>query len=582
MMDFTDARKLAFEYNSKNNPIKILSPEEKLELGITFPYEVWELETEIELTNNRQETILLYITFDFDFPLSFPKIYLSEEFYERSKYLPHVTNRNICVVDPDFSSANFEAPHITVKKCIELAKKILQDGLKGGNLKDFEDEFLSYWEHQYHNEEQLVRRSYSILNGPITGRNVGVVYYQDKFGLFSFFVHNYNDEYTQLKENLKNIGITAVDYPAFYLGTWQLEKPPFHIEYKQIIELTKSKGSDIFREFKKFINKSDFPKFLFFSRTIKDIEYLFGLVVGTLDTNRAGFQPNHLKHFDIMASFDSHKLAQRMLPVNIASKRLSMRTEGKIDEKEGFDVVIAGIGSVGSNLIHFLNSLKIDNYNLIDFDDLNIDNIGRHLLGFFSTGLNKALAMRDHILLRSPLQKISTRTSSIVNVVVKEPQLLNEADFIFIAIGKFNQESWINEQVKLGILKKPIFYLWVEPYLAGGHVLYVHPEDNRFMQYFDSNTMYKYNIISNESYEKQESLLKLQEAGCNTTYTPYSAESVISFLAAVFPSIKYTMHNSEKKSWCLSWIGDTEIVTKLGIQLSGIGLKNRPGQLLIY
>lgn len=150
-----------------------------------------------------------------------------------------------------------------------------------------------------------------------------------------------------------------------------------------------------------------------------------------------------------------------------------------------------------------------------------------------------------------------------------------------LIVDKFNHERWINEQQEAGKITKPIFYVWVEPYLAGGHILYIHPNDGKFDKYFNEDTTFKYNIISAQAY-KNNTLFKIQEAGCNTSYTPYSMESVESFLAAIFPEICKTVKIENKKSYALSWIGDTGMISKMGIELSEIGTNNNPGSIIIY
>ncbi|KAA6345212.1 hypothetical protein EZS27_007188 [termite gut metagenome] len=49
--------------------------------------EVWRIETEVEV-NSFQKGIRLFVVFDGHFPLSIPRIYLSQENYEEIKIYP--------------------------------------------------------------------------------------------------------------------------------------------------------------------------------------------------------------------------------------------------------------------------------------------------------------------------------------------------------------------------------------------------------------------------------------------------------------------------------------------------------------
>ncbi len=583
MIDFDEARTRALRYNSRDNTIRVLSEAEKNEV-LPQPYigELWEVETEIPLPVNSPDVIKLYLLFEPDFPLTFPKVFISKEYYQKTKYLPHVTDCNVCIVDPDLTLPNPDSPETVVEKCIKEAKKVIEKGVRKENIADFEAEFISYWEHKYEHEESLLPGFYSIIDEPIIEEHIGVVFYPNISGGYCLFLHAYGNSHLQILSAFNNLSINYQERAAFFVGDWNLRTPPFGIQYKQIIEQVKTQGNTIFSNFRKFINTPTFPKFIFSRRKVKDVDYYLGFVIYELNTNKPGFRPGIMKSYDVMSSQpEVSKYAQRILPNIFTKQRLLIRTEGKMEEKRKLNITVAGLGSIGSNLTHFLNSLRVEEYTFIDFDVLSIDNIGRHLLGFFSTGQNKAKAMSEFIQQKMPLKKIHVRPNSVVKCINEEADLINISDFIFIAIGKFNHERWINEQQMAGKIIKPVFYIWIEPYLAGGHVLYINPKDNRFGEFFNDETVFKYNIISERAYTIN-ALFKIQEAGCNTSYTPYSSESVVSFLAAIFPKICQTMDKTDEKSWCLSWVGDTEMVSKLGIELSDIGQKNSPGSLLVY
>ena len=92
-------------------------------------------------------------------------------------------------------------------------------------------------------------------------------------------------------------------------------------------------------------------------------------------------------------------------------------------------------------------------------------------------------------------------------------------DFIFICIGKANISQWLGNAIKSGEIKKPIFFFWVEPYLAGGHCLMLYPNSKNYETYFDEDGYFKNNIIGKNDYINKSHLFSHREAGCQTTFT---------------------------------------------------------------
>ena len=121
--------------------------------------------------------------------------------------------------------------------------------------------------------------------------------------------------------------------------------------------------------------------------------------------------------------------------------------------------------------------------------------------------------------------------------------------------------------MRSGVINKPMFIFWIEPYLAAGHCLYYHPNDLH-AEYFDELGLFKHNVISDNEYLNEHSNLTLSEAGCQTSFVPYSALNVKRFLAAILDTVCYSIQNQSTRSTSYTWIGDLSVLKAQGIQLS--------------
>jgi hypothetical protein len=259
---------------------------------------------------------------------------------------------------------------------------------------------------------------------------------------------------------------------------------------------------------------------------------------------------------------------RRFSPQIFDHNRLLHRTSADYDTHEvrnSTKIMIAGLGSIGSNLIPFLEKSGVTEFRLVDDDILSLDNIGRHYLGISDTGKKKTQALRDYIETKNPLTIVHTREKNIVPLVQEEPTFLSACDFYFFCTGDVNSETWLANNIFKSTWNRPSFFIWVEPYLAGGHCLYFNGVDPIFWDKFFPDNRFIYNVISDETHQ-QTSFVR-REAGCQVTFLPYSAANLQLFIAALFPKILKIFKESSKNK-CFSWVGDLSTLREMGIGLS--------------
>src|SRR5690606_5504262 len=106
--------------------------------------------------------------------------------------------------------------------------------------------------------------------------------------------------------------------------------------------------------------------------------------------------------------------------------------------------------------------------------------------------------------------------------------------------------------------------VWVEPYLLGGHCIFITPENNNYESYFDKNGFFKFNVIGD--YKNKN--LSLKEAGCQSNYTPYSSNNIQLFLGHLNLEISKIIELDNLKSKSFTWIGEKSIAKEMNIEIS--------------
>jgi len=558
---------IAFQELSKTENVRLLNDEEKKISDFDSIIDVWEVDTEIH-HENKCIRLFFQISFEKQFPFDFPKIYLSPDSFEKIKYIPHVDNdRLVCTFDSEIASTNPNEPAGIVVECIKRAKSIIMDGLTGVNQCDFDDEFKAYWEGKYGKEKHLPKTVLSLINTLQNDSLVKLICLKNPIQYYKYVLHTSDILSIRFKEFLAEYKVEFHEADVFYLKNFTEKSPPFTFKNRDVTKLVKDSNIEQLKAFETFINKSEYPKLVICKKQFPHKEYLFGWFHSHLKTNANGYRPGKFKPFNAFSTIQSNDIVERISTDVFTRERLENRTSGidKLENEKCF--AIAGVGSIGSNLLFFLNSYNSPEFRFIDRELIRLENIGRHLLGFEYIGVNKTKALKDYLLKNNPLQKVSTKEVSVIEVIKDDIDYINEADYFFMSIGKANIDNWVCQSLVEGRITKPIFIIWVEPFLCGGHCLYLHPSNPDYKKYFEDD-LFKFNVIDREEYKIGNNNLSLREAGCQTTFIPYSGANVISFLSALFPAISSIIASNSTKSTSYTWHGNVEKIIELEIKTS--------------
>ncbi len=529
----------------------------------------------VDIKINKRFQEFKFIIYFKDFPLSIPKIYIVPGDLYRLKGIPHISpNGFVCTYDQTVITI-MERPIEILELCIKKAKKIIKDGIEKKNKKDFEDEFIAYWE----GENYEIIPTISTIDYTVENIYNPKFYYLKKpYSNFKGLLV-YGEENSRLIDAYVRKNFDPVECSIFYVGELPSSECLMVNTNLESLEFIKKYKKDLKDELEKYINSCNIPIILF-KKKIKNNNFYLGWIYTTL-INRKRNDPEYIGNYEILTSkfYKGFSKVER-LKIEVFTKERIYRRSAGLSSKEinKINIGLVGLGSIGSNLIPFIKPLNINKILLVDKDLLSIENIGRHFLGMNYVGVNKAKAIKDYLEKINPYYNILIKEKSLADVITNNPHSLNISDVIIISIGDTNSEIFADMALKSKILKKPLLFIWVEPYLAGGHCVYVIPESKTNLKDLFEENYFTNNIISKEDYRKN--LFNEREAGCQTTFTPYSLTNIMSFLSSIYPKILDIINGKINKGVIYTWIGDTKFLKDTGIRLSKIGLENSTGKII--
>lgn len=574
MMDFEKARIDALKELSLTNQVNVLNSSEIAELTFNGYNDVWQVSTEVFLDDDSVKSITIFIALPEDFPLILPKLYLSKKDYDWIRYIPHVnTDMNICLYDDEYITVDPDRPGWILIESIRKARKIIEAGIKREDVSDFLDEFVAYWRDKYHAHDSIIL-GLSLLSpdAEIAGENMQICLLRNPFQGYSYILLSSDDiQALTFIRALEDRGIKGDILRPFYLGVIEDLKPPFFYTNISLYDLIRNLFPGLVKPYQSYLDTAPSLKVVVFGMRIKRKIVYFGWNIGTLNTVRSGFRTKSLSQFQVYQTFSRHAPVKRFQFDSIARQRLLERTNGRFEVERHLKLVFAGLGSIGSNLLQYLYSPQINTLTFVDPDVLKLENVNRHLLGMSFVNYSKVSGLKSYFNDKNPYLEINAIQRSIVSIVKSQPTILNESDYIFIVIGKNNIERYIIGALASGQIRKPVFVLWVEPFLCGGHCLHLNPGHTYKFDDDYEEGLYKYNIIDSSEYKNADNRLLFREAGCQSSYVPYGQHNITLFISSILPHITKCLEQEEKSNFRLTWKGNEDASRKLQLKLSDVG-----------
>ncbi|WP_410511764.1 ThiF family adenylyltransferase [Paenibacillus sp. BR2-3] len=491
------------------------------------------------------------------FPDVFPTVHVPQSYFSRLYPIPHLDiTRNLCCFDPEEAHPNAENPLGVIDEVINRAFSLIEAGIRRENMTDYLDEFDSYWG-QHTNGTIL-----SMIDLTNSLKEVELIdFIHPTFGAGTIAV----DSILEGIKWLKNIGSVAepANKKALYLPLKSLGTPPYPNTNGELIKRLRQFDPELINPLFQFMNKHTRPTSIMFSITTTK-----GQILGIWEHQmpRQTAPSAYIKKRKKQKAVDGFRKGMtnarmelnffRQVPlvkysvIRVDKERIMHRGgDGEVKPQE--KVALLGCGSIGSHIAQSLSDMGITELLLVDKDKLSFENIARHLCGAIDVGKNKVDAVSQHLTSRLPHSRHAIYNEDILKILRDYQSILNQYELVIVAVGNLPIELRLNDLQKKGIIHKPILYVWVEPFLAGGHALYVNPNNEGCLRcLFDRDHIFKQNILINPGQ------YAIREAGCQSTYFPYSVVEVKRFINDLMYFVEDI--NSEKinQNILFTWLGD--------------------------
>lgn len=513
------------------------------------------VDTEISFDSKLIE-ITLYICFEENLEINLPKIFLDKLSYEPLKYVPHInSDLSICIIDEslNFFYSTDELPSI-VLDFVSKAKAIIRDSENEEYSKqEFNREFQAYWSISYSKDDKCNQNGLALIDHTIDNE-VHAILFTRGIGNYRYLIYNDRNLFSKFSDYLRKREIAYIPIPIFKVN-YNKEVPPFEITYEESKQYL---GDDSFPDIKKQFNKFKGNDFLIIFKNIQN-EY-YGWKYSHFEKIN-GFR-NKSNWEKLTSPIIKEKKVDRIKFSEITPNRLTKRTDG-VERNLSLSINVIGLGSVGSNLMHFLSKLNLKEINLVDPDILSIENVYRYNYGLNFIHEYKTRVIQYNLLNKNPFVKVNTYEKSITDLINKKPSFFSDSDYSFLITGNTRSELYILDYLLQIKMEKPLFIIWVEPYMASGQIMYIEPSD--ILKAKDLLLNYPYHILKSV---ENSGRLYLKEGSCQSGYYPYSESYLVLFLSSCFPYIyDIIFRNSNNKSHTISWYGDINFLNSLELTL---------------
>ena len=398
MIDFDSAKEAAFEGIGKTNAVERISPSLNAKLGFKHNHVLWKIDTEV-LINGSIRDFSLFVGLKADFPLSLPHIYLSQENFEEIKYIPHVDDdRKICLYDQENIKIDPKRPLDILKACLNRAVKVIEDGVNKSNEGDFNEEVVAYWANSYHDKDRVIGAYVGKGVDAVAPGNIIIYHLNPAYNKINLIWGASEEESDKMLDFFRRRGHRIKETAGFYLGEISELKPPFYFTNKSFTDFVKAQFSAIWHDVKRYLNRNFETKTFVFSITVNEQLVHFGFYFYGFKTEINGWRAASLSTVQILTTLQAQQPVDRLTFKAFSPDRLKKRTDGILPTKKPYKFMIAGLGSIGSNLVPYLNALEVSDFKLVDPEKLQLENVNRHLLSFNDVGQAKVEGIMKYLL----------------------------------------------------------------------------------------------------------------------------------------------------------------------------------------
>ena len=419
----------------------------------------------------------LNVLADGSFPYALPRIAFSE--VPKEFTWPHVEIDGVLCVVPEETAISPESPCSVTKYLLGAACDLIERSIAGLNQNDFRTEFLSYWDIAAQNHGDGFT---SLLRPTGPSREVFVwrqgrlqVVGEDKSSLRRWMSRRFGS----------SVGIdTRVDRGVL---VW-LPEPPLPAEYPKsgsdVLALARNSSGDTLELLNQILASVPSKIDVFLGAPTYN-----GTCFAAVTTFRpmqrgrrtrslvdAGFRPGHVPAKILLPRYLSGRSS-------VARKRVQRADhswvhgrdqDGHQEILKNCSIVVLGCGSLGGSVARLLARCGIGRLLLVDPQDLDWANVGRHTLGARAVGKNKGQALASELEEVYPhLVAVSWKPDRFGPSTTNLVEEIATYDLIVSTTGNWTAECFLND-VQRDLSKcSPIVYGWLEPHASAAHAVYI-------------------------------------------------------------------------------------------------------------
>lgn len=483
------------------------------------------------------------------FPYDFPVIYIEKDLSDELESIPHKnTDGSLCLFDKGMAIPNFMMPEKVLYDSLKKAFKLIKDGILGTNSYDFIEEMTAYWSSNMLSADSFLDENES----------TGKIYFTINSKCSPYIIIcDTSNEVIRIAKVLWGCKSVSI-YEGFHIridGTGLTNIPENDVQVIDMIKNHSYQNNDYIKYMQKNLGRL---KLIFMSIKMNNGEMSVGWIHKAAKLPH-GFRKNKA-NIKLAYSAKNTEIGKPVSITDCSHKRLFKRgSDGSSTCWR--DVVIIGCGAVGSNIAQIMMHMGTKRFTLLDNQLLTSENIARHYCGYTSIGLKKVTAVSKTMMEHNP-NIICDCYGDDVHVFLEDRiHKLDKKDLIVVAVGNIAVEHHVLETFNKGLFKSPLLILWMEPYGIGGHVLLIHRKQNLYEELFSvEDYSFKKGIVKNPS------LYLKQEAGCQSSYMPYSAFNVTMFNQSIIEYV-YSNDLSENQNYLLTWIGKISEAPRYNIDI---------------
>ena len=189
-----------------------------------------------------------------------------------------------------------------------------------------------------------------------------------------------------------------------------------------------------------------------------------------------------------------------------------------IDVLSNKSVIVIGCGALGSTVSELMLKVGVGKITLVDYECLESENVGRHVLGVSSVGCGKAKELARSLSQRFPHLSVTGHQASYEKYIEGELDQLISADLVISTTGNWRVESHLNAICNDLKSFPPLLSSWLEPYAVVGHAIVFFKSHGCLSCIVDDLGNMR---IPAAVWDKRD--LLIQVPGCGGLFQPYGA-----------------------------------------------------------